>query len=163
MAETNADETVVSRWIPRMFLALGLALAPWIAWLVVSLPERAVANNWELAWAGFDAGLAALLVGTGIALIRRSPLAELLAAMAATLLLADAWFDTMTARGTNSITVAVVEALACELPLAFVCLWIARNIERVLADARPFLQRAGFRIERRPPVSRGLVADHDST
>ena len=163
MAEMNADETVVPRWIPRMFLALGLALAPWIAWLLVSLPERTVANNWELAWAGLDAGLAALLVGTGVALIRRSPLAELLAAMAATLLLADAWFDTMTARGTNSITVAVAEALACELPLAFVCLWIARNIERVLADARPFLQRAGFRIERRPPVSRGLVADHDST
>jgi hypothetical protein len=29
-----------------------------------------------------------------------------------------------------------------------VCIWIARNIERVLSDARPFLQRAGFHVER---------------
>ena len=163
MTGTSADETVVPRWIPRVFLAFGLALAPWIAWLLVSLPERTVANHWEVAWVGFDAALAALLVGTGVALIRRAPLAEVLAAMAGTLLLADAWFDTMTARGANSLTLAVVEALCCELPLALVCLWIARNIERVLADADPFLERADFRIERRRPIASGLVVDHDST
>jgi hypothetical protein len=163
MIETNADERVVPRWIPRLFVVLALALAPWIAWLLLSLPRRAFVNHWEVAWAGFDVGLAVLLAGTGIALIRRSPLAQLLAAMAATLLLADAWFDTMTARGASGLTVAVVEALLCELPLALVCLWIARSIEPMRADARPFLKRAGFRIERRRPVAGRLVADHDST
>jgi len=127
-----------------VFVVLGLALAPWDAWLLVSLPERALANHWGIAWAGFDAALAALLAGTGIALIRRSPLAQLLASMAATLLLADAWFDTVTAHGSNNLDVALVEALCCEVPAAFVCLWIARNIERVLAgSAKPALHTQG--------------------
>ena len=69
--------------------------------------------------------------------------------MTAGLLLADAWFDTMTSRGTGKLVLALVEAFCVELPLALVCLWIVRNIERVVADARPFLVRSGFRIEGR--------------
>jgi hypothetical protein len=148
----DAANPLVPRWLPRLFVLLGLALVPWVVWLIVTLPQSEVASRWDLAWGGFDIGLAGLLISTGIALIRRSPVAEVLAAMAAGFLFCDAWFDTTTSRGTN-LTIALIEALCVEVPLALVCLWIARNIERVLADARPFLVQAGFRIEHRRLVA----------
>ncbi len=142
----DADRLLVPWWIPPLFLLFALGLAPWVAWLFISLPDAEVANHWRLAWGGFDLFLAVGLAATGVALVRRSPLAEIFAAMTAALLLSDAWFDTMTSRGTLTLAIAVAEAVLCEIPLAIVCLWIARNIERVLSDARPFLERAGFRI-----------------
>jgi hypothetical protein len=145
----NADELLAPWWLPSLFVVFGLVLAPWIVWLIVTLPSHEVANHWEIAWAGFDGALAVLLVATGVALARRSPAAGILAAMAATFLICDAWFDTMTSRGTPTVVVSILEALLVELPLAAVCLWIAYNVERVLADARPFLERAGFRVEHR--------------
>jgi hypothetical protein len=143
-------------WLPALFVVLGLVLAPWIVWLIVSLPSEQIANHWSIAWAGFDVALAVILVATGVTLARRSPAAEILAAMAATFLICDAWFDTMTSRGTTTVVAAILEAVLVELPLAVVCLLIARNFERVLADAAPFLRRAGFRLEGRrlvPPDS----------
>ena len=145
----GAEDMLVPWWIPPLFVVCALGLAPWIVWLFVSLPSQEVANHWEVAWGGFDVALGALLAATGISLARRSPSAGILASMTAGLLLADAWFDTMTSRGTDKLVIALVEAFCVELPLALVCLWIVRNIERVVADARPFLVRAGFRIEGR--------------
>jgi hypothetical protein len=145
----EAESLLVPWWLPPLFLLCALVLAPWIAWLVVSLPSQEVAAHWQLAWGGFDVGLAALLAGTGFALIKRSPTAEILAAMTAAFLICDAWFDTLTSRGSSTVAVAVAEAVLAELPLALVCLWIARNIEQVLADARPFLERAGFQVKHR--------------
>jgi hypothetical protein len=143
----NADQLLVPWWLPSLFVLFGLVLAPWIVGLIATLPSRQVANHWEIAWAGFDAALAIILVSTGVALARRSSAAGILAAMAGTFLICDAWFDTMTARGRTNVTFAILEAVLVELPLAIVCLWIAHNVGRVLADARPFLERAGFRLE----------------
>jgi hypothetical protein len=69
--------------------------------------------------------------------------------MTGAFLICDAWFDVMTSNGRTRVIVALLEAFLVELPLAVTCLWIARNVERVVADMRPFLERAGFRIERR--------------
>ena len=153
----DTDGLLVPWWLAPLFVLGGLLLAPWIVWLVVSLPSREVANHWQIAWSGFDVALAVLLVSTGVALARRSPAAEILAAMTAAFLICDAWFDTLTSRGRSTVVIAILEAVLVELPLAALCLWIARNVERVLADARPFLERAGFRVEKRrlvPPDSR---------
>jgi hypothetical protein len=132
------------RWMPAAFVLLAVALAPWIVWLFVNLPDRELADHWALAWAGFDVGLSGFLAGTGIALARRSPFSALLAAMSGALLLTDAWFDVLTSRG-NDRWIAVAMAACLELPLAAICLWVAYNIERVLADARPLMERAGLR------------------
>jgi len=145
----DAGSMLVPWWIPPLFVVFALALAPWIVWVFVSLPSQEVANHWEVAWGGFDVALGAFLAATGISLARRSAASATLASMTAGLLLADAWFDTMTSRGTGKLVLALVEAFCVELPLALVCLWIVRNIERVVADARPFLVRSGFRIEGR--------------
>jgi hypothetical protein len=142
MAERCSDP--VPRWMPPAFVLLALALVPWTVWLLVDLPDRELADHWSIAWAGFDIGLACFLGATGIALARRSPFSALLAAMTGALLLTDAWFDVLTSRG-QDLAVALAMAACFELPLAGICLWVAFNVERVLADARPLLERAGLR------------------
>jgi hypothetical protein len=109
-----------------------------------------VAAHWEVAWGGFDVGLAVLLIATAVTLIRRSPTAEIFAAMTAAFLFCDAWFDVLTSRGTTKIAIAIAEALLVELPLAVTCLWIARNVERVVTDVRPLRERAGLTSQQAP-------------
>ncbi|MGN6377622.1 MAG: hypothetical protein ACTHNU_01590 [Gaiellales bacterium] len=144
----NTDR-VVPRWVGIAFALAAALLAPWTVWIAWTLPDRHLAAHWSIAWGGFDLALAAALAATGFAVLRRSWLIPIVATMAATMLLCDAWFDVVTARGRMTLGVAVVEAMFAELPLAVVCLWIAINVETVLADRRPYLQRAGFRVPAR--------------
>jgi hypothetical protein len=112
--------------LPVLVLACALALVPWIGWLVVSLPCRYLSRHWGIAWAGFDTGLALALALTGLAAIRRSPWLDRAAVAAGTLLATDIWFDVLTSRGAADTTLAAAEALGVELPLALLCLWLAR-------------------------------------
>ena len=147
---------VVPLWVAPAFFALAVGLLPWIAWLFWSLPDEATAAHWRLAWGGFDLGLSLALASTAYFVFRRSPLAEVSAAITGTMLVCDAWFDVLTSRGTTNVVIASILAVVAELPLAVFCFWIARSFERVLEDARPFLLEQGFRIERRrlvPPDS----------
>jgi hypothetical protein len=125
----------------------ALALLPWAAFLIFTLPGDYTANHWRLAWGGFDIGLGTAMVATAIAVIRRSPFAEVAAAVTGTLLICDAWFDVLTVRTTGEQVQATVEAILVELPLAVLCFWMATNLARAVEVARPFLQAAGFRIE----------------
>jgi hypothetical protein len=145
----DADERLEPWWISPLFLLLAALLLPWVGFLFLTLPSRTVAAHWEIAWGGFDVGLALLLGGTAIALWRRSPIAEMLAAMTAAFLVCDAWFDVLTSSGTTSIVLALAEAAFIELPLAFVCIRIALRMSSVWGEVRLFLRRAGFRIEDR--------------
>jgi hypothetical protein len=149
----DAEALLVPWWLPPLFLLFAAALAPWIVWLLITLPSEEVAAHWEIAWGGFDVGLGLLLAATAVTLARRSPSAEIFASMTAAFLICDAWFDVVTSHGRTTVIVALVEALVVELPLAVTCLWIARNVERVVADVRPLMERAGFRIEQRRPRS----------
>jgi len=119
--------------IQRLALALiviAIALVPWTLWLTWSLPAQHVARHWRTAWVGYDVALALLLLATGVAGIRRSPQIVVAAAAAATLLLADAWFDVVTAARGGELVESVLEAVFAEIPLALVCLWIAYDAER---------------------------------
>jgi hypothetical protein len=106
---------------PMVFLGAGLILLPWTAWLVLSLPSSQTAHHWDLAWAGFDAALAAALVAAGVAAARGSAFAPPAAIVAGTLLASDAWFDLLTSRGPAELATAAAEALLIELPLAYLC------------------------------------------
>jgi len=108
------------------FLGAALVLIPWTGWLVISLPCQYVSQHWGLAWGGFDAGLALFLGLTGLAALRRAPWLDRAAVAAGTLLAADAWFDVLTSRGATDVALATTEALAIELPLALLCMWLAR-------------------------------------
>ena len=118
--------TGARRWATGLLALLGLGLLPWTLWLGLSLPSRKVAEHWDLAWVGFDLVLACSLLGTAAALMRHSGWLRPLAAATAALLLADAWFDVVTASTSRERWFAVGLAIGGELPIAAVSLVLAR-------------------------------------
>jgi hypothetical protein len=108
-------------------------LVPWIVLLVFALPSTQQAAHWDIAWAGFDVALALLLFTVAVAGWRRSPWLEGAATAAATLLFVDAWFDVLTSSTRTEFWVSILEAAFVELPLAVLCLLLARAAERRVA------------------------------
>ena len=138
---------LVPPWIAPAFFLCALILIIWAGFLIITLPRNYTANHWHVAWGGFDIGLGAALVATSVAVVRRSPFAEVAAAVTGTLLVCDAWFDLMTSSTTAELVQAALEAALVELPLAALCFWMAINLARAVEVARPFLRAAGFKIE----------------
>ncbi len=116
-----------------LFTALAVLLVPWTAYLFLTLPTTARAENYDLAWGGFDVGLVVLLALTGVAAVRRSPWLAAVAGGTATVLVADAWFDVVMAEGGEDRWVAVAMAVLVEVPLAVVCGWLAVRGQVLLA------------------------------
>jgi hypothetical protein len=116
-------------WVARLFAAGGLLLIPWIVLLAATLPSAHRADHWDVAWAGFDVLLALLLLAVAVTAWRRSPWLEGAATATAALLFVDAWFDVLTASTRDELIVALLEAFLVELPLALVCLLLARAVE----------------------------------
>jgi len=137
---------LVPPWIAPAFGLCVVVLVPWTGYLFGTLPPDYKANHWAIAWGGFDVGLSLALASTAVLLVRRSPFAEVTATVTGTLLVCDAWFDVLTARGTAAVVQSIVEGVLVELPLAVLCFWIARNLAHAVEVARPFLQAAGFTI-----------------
>ena len=138
---------LVPPWIAPAFLLCAAILLVWAAVLIFTLPPNYTANHWRVAWGGFDIGLGTAMIATAVAIIRRSPFAEIAAAVTGTLLICDAWFDVLTSRTSAELVQAGLEAILIELPLAALCYWMATNLARAVEVARPFLRAAGFRIE----------------
>jgi len=109
----------------RALICAGVALLPWSVYLLNSLPQTTVVSGWQIAWSGLDAMEAAALAGTGALLARGDDRYRLCAVAAATLLLADAWFDVVTATGAHGQAVAMAMAAGAELPTAFCCAALA--------------------------------------
>jgi hypothetical protein len=122
-------------WVVILYGLAGLGLLPWALWLSESLKPHHRAAHWDLAWSGFDTGLALLFVATAFAAYRRSPWVAALAAATGTLLVTDAWFDILLESHADERRNAIVLAVLAELPTAAVCFWIAQRTERVLAQA----------------------------
>lgn len=119
-------------WVVPLFALAAALLLPAVVLLVVVLPSTHRSAHWDIAWGGFDVILALVLLAVAVTAWRRSPWLEAAAAAAATLLFVDAWFDVLTSSTQTEFTVALVEALLVELPLAVLCLLLARNAERHL-------------------------------
>lgn len=120
----------IPRWVAPLFAILGVGLVPWTVWIAYELPQRHLARHWDVAWGGFDAAMAGLLLATAFAAVRRSPWIQSTATAAATMLACDAWFDMATASRGSEEAMAIATAILIELPLAVLCLWVARNVER---------------------------------
>jgi hypothetical protein len=118
-------EGVSRRWVGAFFGVVGVLLLPWALWLGFSLPARKVAHHWDLAWAGFDVVLAVALLGTAFALLTGRAVGQSFAAATGALLLADAWFDVVTA-ASDERWLSVLFALAGEIPIAILCFVLAR-------------------------------------
>jgi hypothetical protein len=120
-------------WVVLVFGIVGIGLLPWAIWLSASLKPHHVTDSWDLAWSGFDVGLALCFCGTAVAAHRRSPWVGALAAATGTLLLVDAWFDiVLESHGSEQMT-AILEAGIFEIPMAVFCYGIAYRTERFLA------------------------------
>jgi hypothetical protein len=139
-AERERTLLRLRHWIFVIMGGVAIALLPWTAYLSVTLPSQHVSAHWDIVWPGLDIGIALAVAGTVAALFRWSAYVPIFATAAGTLLLCDAWFDTLTSNGGGELAWATVEAVVAEVPLALFCFWLAVDVES-LAAARRFVGR----------------------
>lgn len=123
------------RWLGPLAVCCLIGFLPWIVYLGLTLPRRARADHYDLAWLGFDCAMWLVLAALAFCAVRRRPATGLIAAVACTMLLVDAWFDVVTTEGDGQFVVAVLLAVFAEIPLAIICGWTAVYAERVRARA----------------------------
>jgi hypothetical protein len=123
----------VRDWVVIAFGAGGVVLLLWTVWIATSLHPHHVTEHWDVAWTGFDLGLAALFLATAYAGHRRSLWLPVFAATLGTLLVVDAWFDIVLESHYDERRNAILLAVVVELPVAAVCYWIAYRSERYFA------------------------------
>jgi hypothetical protein len=138
---TVPRSVVPHRWVAPLLALVAALLVPWTLVLAYRLPARHTSHHWDIAWVGFDIALAAALAATGWAIARRAAWAPSAAAAAATLLLCDAWFDNVLANGLEERIEAALEAALLEVPLALLCLWLARYRARTVTTVAAALDR----------------------
>jgi hypothetical protein len=139
----------VPRWIAPVFAFLALVTAPWTVYLAATLPEDIRTRNYRIAWVGFDIGLMVLLLLTAVLAYRGQRHMTMTATATATALVIDAWFDVTTSPAGNDLLVAVATALFGELPLTVLCVWIALQVDRLIARRLQQLARQAERGPRR--------------
>jgi hypothetical protein len=125
--------TRLRHWVIGVFTTIGLGMLPWTIWLSASLKPHHETEHWDLAWSGFDTGLAIAFLLTAFAAWHRSPWVGALAAATGTLLVTDAWFDVALESHSDELRKAIYLAVFAELPIAAVCFWIAYRTERFLS------------------------------
>src|SRR5947208_1457268 len=97
---------------------------------ITPVPARGARGSAPPAWVGFDTAEILALLSTVIGIYRRAVWVEVAAAVAGTLLVADAWFDVLLSAGDEKVWIAIVQAAFAELPLSFLCFWIALDVAR---------------------------------
>ena len=118
------------RWVTLLLILVAAGLVPWTLYLTFALPSRHVTSHYNLAWVGFDVVLTVSFAATAWAAFRGSQWLVPLAAVTATMLVCDAWFDVVTSIGSGDSIEAILEAIFAELPLAAVCALIVYDAER---------------------------------
>jgi hypothetical protein len=164
--ELGNEVLIDDHWLIRiagpLFSLLSLLLIPWIVFIALVLPSRQLSENYDFAWAGFDAMLFIALASTAYFALRRSRYLSVAATATGTLLIVDAWFDILTSRR-REVPLAILLAVLVELPLALLCWWLSqqtqaiaeKRISLLLPQARGRLRRdanrAGGLDTGRPP------------
>ena len=141
MAKAEERTELVPRWVALLLTAVVAGLVVWTLYLTYALPARHVTEHWWLAWAGFDIGLALALATTALGVLREAHWVDATAAVAATLLVTDAWFDIVLADPGGERVEAIVLAVIGEIPLALFCVWIVMNAERAIASLKDSQRR----------------------
>ncbi len=125
---------MTERWralLPRAFYLAAVLLVPWSIYLLITLPRHYETHHYRLGWMGFDVMLAVVLLRTGQSLARGHTALARYAAVAATMLTMDAWFNVVNANTLADILIAAAAAILVELPLAYLCWQLARAGERL--------------------------------
>ncbi len=155
---TVPDNSLIVRLVGPVFALFSVILVPWVIYLAMTLPQRQVSSHYDIAWVGFDAMECLALASTAYFALRRSMFLATAATVTATLLMVDAWFDTMTTPE-RDVLQPILLSLLVELPLAALCVWLSYHtihiVERqiiLLRWKRPRLPGWSRRASRRPPA-----------
>lgn len=132
----------VPRWLVGVLGGVAVLLVPWILYLTFTLPARHITVHYDLAWVGFDVGLTVSFAATAWAVLRGTQWVVPFAAVTATMLCCDAWFDVTTSRPGHELFQAIAEAGIAELPLAAICAYMVYDAERFLAATVTRFRRA---------------------
>lgn len=143
------------RWFGPLASCVAIGIVPWIVYLALTLPGHQRTVDYDIAWVGFDCAMAVVLAALAYCALKRKPATGPLAAVAATFLVIDAWFDIVTTDDGADLVLAAVSAAVAELPLAIICAWVAVNAERVRARA---YRRLRMRWERAVAIARTVGA-----
>ena len=108
-----------------------LGLAAWIGVLAVTLPRYYHTGGWRGAWVGFDIFELVTFAVTAWAAWKHRQVVIGCLIVLATLLCCDAWFDVTLDLRTNGFWFSLLLALCVELPLAALCLLVARRLLRL--------------------------------
>ena len=111
-----------------------VALAGWIAILLLTLPDRYIAGNWRAVWVGLDIAELLGFAAVAWAAWRQRQVVIFFMIITGTLLVCDAWFDLTLNYGSSGFTDSVLSAVLAELPLAFVLFAGARRLARVTVE-----------------------------
>jgi hypothetical protein len=124
-----------TRHLRQLFLVVVtggcLVLIPWMFYLAEALPTRHPAQQWRVAWVGFDVLLVSSLLATAVAAWLRRQLVIVCAMFTAALLVCDAWFDVVLDWGTPDGTASILSAVFCEIPLALYLMASALRLIRL--------------------------------
>ncbi len=116
-----------------LLIVSALLEAAWTVYLGWRLPRHYIADDWRAAWVGLDAAQVLMLLGAAWAAWRRRALLIVFTTAAGTLLLVDAWFDVMTARGGDFDQ--SLAFLFLEIPWALVLFWVSYRVMYQFANA----------------------------
>jgi hypothetical protein len=147
-----ADNARLVRWTAPLFAACAVLLLPWIVIAGLTLPQRQLSRNYDVAWAGYDAILLIGLASTAVTALRRSRRLPIAASATGALLTADAWFDVLTSAGGWGLAEAITMSVLAELPLAVICFWLAWHSQE-FAERRIVLLTRRRRSEAAEPQS----------
>jgi len=111
--------------------ACCIALAAWIAFLLLTLPARYTSNNWQAVWVGLDIAELLGFAATAWAAWHQRQIVIFFMVMTGTLLLCDAWFDLALDYGSSDFIASLLSAILVEFPLAFLLFAAARRLVRV--------------------------------
>ncbi len=118
----------VPLWLGVIYTGLSLVLVPWAFYLATTLPAHHLSSHWDLSWVGLDFGITFLLLLSALLVYLKSDWVIISSTAAGSLLIADAWFDVMSAHAGSDLRESVAMAVFVELPLAAISLITAHRI-----------------------------------
>jgi hypothetical protein len=121
--------------------ACCIALAGWIAILLLTLPERFTSSDWQAVWVGLDVAELLGFAATAWAAWHQRQVVIFCMIITGTLLVCDGWFDLTLDYGSSGFTASILSAVLAELPLAFLLFAGARRLVRV--SVKTIMQLSG--------------------
>lgn len=121
------------RWLGPFAICFLAGFLPWIVYLSLTIPAHSHTTHYDVAWIGFDCAMWVVIGLLAFCAFTRRAATGPMAAIAATMLVLDGWFDVTTSQGGSNFTSALILALCAELPLALICGWAAVHAELVRA------------------------------